>query len=459
MKSVLLSLFLTLLIYNASAQNADSAMMRKIYDEILSNGQAYSNLEYLCKKVGPRLSGSANYNKAVEWGRTLMEKYGFDKVYLQEVMVPHWERGAKEAAYFTEAGKKTPVSVAALGGSIATPAAGITAQVLEVQNFEELKALGDRVKGKIVFYNRPFNPKYIDAFLAYRDASNQRGQGAVEAAKLGAVGVVVRSMTGIIDDHPHTGGMRYADDVTKIPAVAISTKAADLLSQRLKAKSAQAITFYMKVNSRSLPDAKTYTVIGEIKGIERPDEIITVGGHLDSWDLAEGAHDDGAGIVQSIEVLRAFKAMGYKPKHTLRAVLFANEENGVRGGSKYAELAKTNGEKHLAAVESDAGGFSPRGFSIDAKAGMMQTLKNKWTGLFEPYQSLVFATGSGGVDISPLKTVFPDIVLIGLKPDSQRYFDIHHASSDVFENVNKRELELGAGAMASIIYLIDQHRF
>ncbi|SKB69702.1 M28 family peptidase [Daejeonella lutea] len=446
------SLFLSTCLF---AQNSDEGVIRQIYNVALMEGHTYKNLEHLCKQIGPRLSGSKNAQKAVDWSKRLMEDYGFDKVYLQEVMVPHWERGAKETAFIVDGTARIPVRIAALGGSIATSAEGVTAQIIEVKDFEQLKALGATVKGKIVFFNRPFDPRLFDTFDAYSGAVNQRGQGAVEAAKLGALGVIVRSMTNIIDDNPHTGGMRYQDGVSKIPAAAISTKAAELLSKKISEKGT-AVKFYFKQYCRTLPDALSYNVIGEIRGSEKPENIITVGGHLDSWDLAEGAHDDGTGITQSIEVLRIFKSLNYQPKNTIRAVMFMNEENGLRGGAKYAELAKLNNEKHIAALESDEGGFTPRGFTVEDSPTALAHF-SKWKPLLEPYKVSDIEAGGSGSDLGPLKTAVPGIVLIGFKPDSQRYFDIHHASSDVFENVNKRELELGAASIASMIYLIDKY--
>lgn len=453
-----LKVFLPVLFIGFSlfAQNPDSVIIRKIYDEALSNGHAYKNLEYLCKQIGPRLSGSANAQKSVDWTKKLMEDYGFDRVYLQELMVPVWERGQKEEAYILEGSTKIPVPIAALGGSIASSAKGITASILEVNNFEELKALGaDLVKGKIIFFNRPFDAKLFNTFSAYSGAVNQRSQGAIEAAKLGAVGVIVRSMSSVIDDFPHTGGVSYQEGITKIPAAAISTKSADLLSQKLKLKRYPAARFYFKLNCRTLPDAVSYNVVGEIKGTVEPDGIISIGGHLDSWDLAEGAHDDGTGVMQSVEVLRLFKQLNMKPRHTIRAVMFMNEENGLRGGLKYAELAKQNKERHIAALESDAGGFTPRGFNVENAPKSLAHFF-KWKPLFAPYLVDTIIPGGGGADIGPLR-ILPDVVLIGFRPDSQRYFDIHHSSNDVFENVNRRELELGAAAMTSLIYLIDQY--
>ncbi|MGI4750967.1 MAG: M20/M25/M40 family metallo-hydrolase [Janthinobacterium lividum] len=441
----------------ASAQNNDSLFLRKIYDEALVNGQPYQNLEYLCKKIGPRLSGSANAQKAVDWTKKLMEQYGFDRVFLQEVMVPHWVRGEKEQAKIVSGNQQIAVSVVALGGSVGTVKSGLTASVIEVQSLQELKVLGESaIKGKIIFYNRPFNPRFIETGAAYGAASDQRFRGPAEAAKYGAVGVIVRSMTEILDDYPHTGATAYEDGGNKIPAAAISTKGANLLSSMLKQQ--KNVRFYLKQSCETLPDVLSYNVVGELKGTENLNEFITVGGHLDSWDLAEGANDDGTGVMQSVEVLRIFKTLGYRPKHSIRAVMFMNEENGHKGGLKYAELAQKNNEKHLAAIESDEGGFTPRGFSFsDIKPEMLRGMIKNWKPLLEPYEVDRLIKGGAGTDIEPLKATMPNITLIGFRPDSQRYFDLHHTAKDIFENVNKRELELGAASIASLIYLIDQH--
>ena len=325
--------------------------------------------------------------------------------------------------------------------------------MIEVQNFEELDQLGEsKIKGKIVFFNRPMEPKHVKTFNAYGGAVNQRGSGASKAAKYGALASVTRSMSLKNDEHPHTGAMRYEEGVNKIPAAAISTKDADLLSAAIKKGNAK---MFIQFNCETLPDVLSYNVIGEIKGTEFPDEIISVGGHLDSWDLGEGAHDDGAGCVQSIEVLRIFKNLNYKPKRTIRAVMFMNEENGLRGGLKYAEEAKRLNEKHLAAIETDAGGFTPRGFGFTASAEQLAKIQ-QWLPLLKPYGTDFLQAGGGGADIGPLNKTF-GTPIAGLMPDSQRYFDIHHARSDVFENVNKRELNLGAVNMAALIYLVDKY--
>jgi hypothetical protein len=257
------------------------------------------------------------------------------------------------------------------------------------------------------------------------------------------------------EDYPHTGGMRYATGAPMIPAMAVSTKHADLLSRLLKDD--KNLNFYMEMHCQTLEDAPSFNVVGELRGSEYKDEIIAVGGHLDSWDLGQGAHDDGAGCVQSIEALRIFKTMGYKPKRTIRAIMFMNEENGLRGGQQYADLAKLKNEKHIAAIESDRGGFTPRGFTISAPQDKPEKRAKiqSWKPLLEPYGLSDFGSTGGGADIGPLGP--QGVVLIGYLPDSQRYFNYHHTSEDTFDKVDKRELELGSASMAALIYLIDQH--
>jgi Zn-dependent M28 family amino/carboxypeptidase len=292
---------------------------------------------------------------------------------------------------------------------------------------------------------------------AYRDAVQYRGNGASAAAKYGAVAVIVRSVTAAYDDNPHTGAIRYNDSFPKIPAVTISTKDAEALSNNLK-KDYQAADFFIRTNCVMLPDTIGHNVIGEIKGTEFPGEIITIGGHLDSWDPAEGASDDGTGMVQSIEILRAFNALGYKPKRTIRIVLFANEENGLRGGLKYAEEAKQKNEKHIMAMESDGGAEYPRGFSCGMTKEQFAKVAG-WKKYFQPYDADRFSFsegGGGGSDIGPLQTNFKT-PQFGLSTTGQKYFDLHHSALDVFENVNAQELHLGAAVMAAMVYLTDKY--
>lgn len=439
-----------------SAQNKDAEQLKLIYNQALTQGKCYAQLEYLSNTIGARLSGSEGAQKAVEYMKSQMEQSGaFDSVYLQEVMVPKWIRGTKEVAHIRDNGKKIVVPICALGGSVATPAKGITAEVVEVQTLQELEKLGEaKLKGKIVFFNRPMNPENIQTFLSYRDAGDQRRSGAKEASKYGALGVIVRSLTFTQDDFPHTGNTSYGDlpMANRIPACAISTNGANLLHEKLQSN--PKLTFYFKQSCRQEADVLSYNVIGEIKGKVTPENIMVVGGHLDSWDLADGSHDDGAGCVQSVEVATIFKNLGYKPNNTLRVVLFMNEENGGRGGAKYAEMAQKNKENHIFAMESDSGGFSPRGFSLEVDAESLAKIQS-WKSLFEPYLIHSIEKGGSGSDIEPLQS--KRLVKAGLRPDSQRYFDYHHAGNDTFDAINKRELELGAATMTSLLYLIDTY--
>jgi carboxypeptidase Q len=439
---------------SALSQDNDSTVIRKFFNEALGKGKSYDYLRELTTKIGPRLSGSEGAKKAVDWGKKLLESGGYDKVFLQDVMVPHWVRGAKEEAYILNGKTKTSVPLVALGGSIATPVKGITAEVVEVKTFQELRDLGkEKVQGKIVFFNRPMDPTKINTFEAYGQAGDQRRSGANEASKMGAIGVIIRSLSSTENDFPHTGSMQYATGVALIPAAALSTNAATLLSKTLKEN--PTLKFYFKQSCESLPDAPSFNVVAEIKGSEKPEEIIAVGGHLDSWDLAQGAHDDGTGIAQSLEVFRLFKTLNIKPKRTLRVVLFMNEENGNRGGIKYADLAKQNNEKHIFAMESDNGGFTPRGFGVQGASPAVLAKIQGYKNLLAPYGLHEIERGSGGVDIGPLAP--QGTVLVGFKPDPQRYFEYHHASNDRFETVNQRELEMGAASMAAMIYLLDKN--
>lgn len=438
---------------SASAQSTDSTTIRRIYDEVLTNSRCYGWLDFLSNRIGGRLSGSPQAAQAVDYVKLEMSKLMLDSVWLQELMVPHWVRGEKETGWMVVKGNKTPLTVCALGGSIATPPAGISGEVVEVRDWEELEKLGESgVKGKIVFMNHPMKPQFINTFEAYGEAAKYRGGTASRAARFGAKAVIIRSMTLALDDHPHTGGMSYVDTIPKIPACAISTVGAELLSKTLRQDPRTIAGF--RQTCQTLPDTLSHNVIAEIKGSEFPDQVIVVGGHLDAWDNGDGSHDDGAGIVQSMEVLRIFKSLGLKPKRSIRFVAFMNEENGARGGKKYAETAKASSLKHIAAIESDAGGFTPRGFTFRGDTLKMNRAMS-WQKLFYPYLLRDWAPGYGGVDINFLED--QGTLLIGFRPDSQRYFDLHHAETDTFDKINKRELELGAGAMAALAWMISEY--
>jgi hypothetical protein len=439
----------------AQTDKQDSLTIAKFFETALTDKKGYDALRSLCKDVGHRLSGSPQCEKAVQWSVEYLKSCGADTVYLQDVMVPHWVRGEKESASIKSTKNKLPVSVnvLALGGSIGTPDRGLQAGVVEVNGMAGLEKLKySDVEGKILFFNGPMEDEHINTFRAYGRCVGQRWAGAMEAAKLGAVGVVVRSVTLSVDYHPHTGSMGYADTIKKIPAVAIAAKDAEALSNALKQD--PQTQFWFRTTCQILPDVPSHNVIAELRGNILPDEYLVIGGHLDSWDVGDGAHDDGAGMIHSGEVIRLMKQTGYTPKRTVRVVFFMNEENGLRGAIKYAEWVKETKQKHVLALESDAGGFTPRGFAFDTDSNSMRTIR-QWQPLLREFYSGDILLGWSGADVGKLKGSCD--VLAGFLPDSQRYFDHHHAETDVFESVHPRELELGAAACTALIYLFDKH--
>lgn len=453
---------LSLLFCNVFAQELDEdaeiKYIKKMYTNILTKSPSHNWLYYLCKYAGGRLGGSPEYAAAVAYTTHMLDTIGCDTVWTQPVEVPYWRRGEVEKAKIVNSKHLGTVDLAitALGFSGGTDALGVTGEVVEVKNFEELEALGkDKIKGKIVFYNRPMDITRLNTFHAYGAAVNQRTAGPRKAAEMGAIGAIVRSMTVKQDNIPHSGVTSF-NGQTPIPAVGIGLNDADLLSNLLKKETT--LTVNIQLSCKHMGKRIAHTVVGEVRGSEKPNEIILVGGHLDSWDIGEGAHDDGAGCVQSMEVLHVFKRMGIRPKHTVRCVLFANEENGLWGATKYAKQAKRKGENHIAAIESDAGGHVPSGFRMDAASDIAKqsyARVKKWRTIFASVGVWNIQAGGSAADISRLKD--QGTVLFGYRPDSQRYFDFHHSANDVFENVHKRELLLGGGAMAALVYLIDKY--
>ncbi len=438
-------------------QTTDSLFIHQLSNTILASDAAYNNLYYLTKHIGGRLAGSPQMSLAEAWGAKALQQAGADNVTEQACMVTHWIRGGKDkaaASFINTTGRKTKdLAVLALGNSVGTGSKGVTAPLIRVRSFDELELKKDSIKGKIVFYDVPFDDTLVHTFEAYGKNVIYRGQGASRAARYGAAAVLVRSMTNSMDNYPHTGALHYTDSLPKIPAAAVGLKDVKYIDSLFNTSAT--ITASVFTYGKMLEDTTGHNIIGILNGSEKGEEIITVGGHLDSWDVAEGATDDGAGIVQTIEVLRAFKALGYVPKHTMKFVLFANEENGTRGAAKYAEVAKAAGEKHLFALESDGGGFTPRAFSLSAAAAVMSTL-DSWLPLFKQYGVTEFVDEGAGTDVDPLHEQLQTPVA-ELRPDSQRYFDVHHAQNDVLENVNIRELKLGAINMAALIYLVDKY--
>lgn len=424
----------------------------KIVREALMERKGYQLLSEFCA-IGPRLSGSENSYKAIKWTFEKMKELGFENVWLQPVMVPHWERGEKGSAeiIFSNTFEKRALEILALGGSIATPLEGISANIIEVKFFEELNERQNEVRGKIVFFNQRLDQGTLNSFTAYGNSVKQRVYGAIEAANYGATGMIIRSITTKHDNVPHTGVMLYVDSLPKIPAASIGNLDADFLEQSL-AKEPD-LKIKMKINSRTLPDAISYNVIGEITGLEYPDEIIVVGGHLDSWDVGDGAHDNATGCIQTMEVLDLFKRLNLKPKRTIRCVLFINEENGSRGAKEYALLADTSFQKHIAAIESDRGGFTPVGFNVETDSTEIIFKIQSWLSVLEKAAIEWIKKGGSGADVQHIKSA---VTRLGFVPDDQRYMDFHHSANDVFEEVHPREFELGAAAIAIMAYLLSE---
>lgn len=454
MKNIVLALALSSLSLGQAMAQQDSIMMDKIYRESFENGKAYSNLRYLTKEIGHRIAGSDRADRAVMWSKSLMEAMPFDKVYLQDVQVPYWDRGPAEQAYIV--GSKEPLNVLSLGGSVATPKGGLEAEVIEVELLSELRQHGDAVAGKVVFVNKAWDESFVETGTAYGLNSGQRARGPAEAAKLGAVGYLFRSLgSSKLDDYPHTGGTRYEEGIDSIPALAISAVGATKLSDALKNDPKTKV--HVTSHSAWKGLVNTHNVIAEWKGTDKPDEIITIGGHIDSWDVGEGAHDNGTGTMGTLDAIRTLMDLGYKPRHTIRLVFYMNEENGVHGALRYGEVAHEKGEKIVAAIESDAGGFAPRGFDIKASAATVARIQQEWKPLFEQkFWVSRFLQGSPGVDSGVWGRHFPNTVMFNFRPDPHRYFDLHHTAKDNFEMVDHRELQSGVAAIASLLYLVDQ---
>ncbi len=446
-------LLFSAILFTPVAVNAQDEVVSAIFSNALNSDVAYENLRTLCETTEGRISGSPAAAAAVEFTRQIMKNMGLDSVYLQEMMVPNWRRGEPEIARILSSRYgSTDINVIALGLSVGTGNQGITAGVVELRGVEELEDLGrEAVEGRIVFFNGPVDQTHYNTFTGYSGAVGQRFHGPALAADYGAAAALVRSVTTANHDYAHTGVTRFREEGRNIPAFAVSPVGADILSDMLEAD--PDLKLFVRNTSHRLPDVASFNVIGEIRGSVYPDQIITVGGHLDSWDNSPGAHDDGAGCMQSIDVLRIFNELGIIPRRTVRAVMFMDEEISQRGGRKYAAEADRKKEKHYFAIESDRGAFTPRGFSIDGSEEQLAAIQSLST-FFEPYGIYEIFSGGSGVDISFLRNYY-DMALAGLVTDSQRYFDYHHAATDTFDKVNRREMQLGSAAMAALIYLLD----
>jgi len=432
------------------SQSPDEQVIRDIFDNALLSDEAYNNLEYLCEHAPGRLLGSAESVVAVNYLKRYFEELGADEVFLQEFKTPAWRCNNTAVTILSSEGDIL-LRADALGPSPSTPGEGLVANVVEVQGLEELKALNsDTLAGKIVFFNRPVNLKLVNTFRCYGSAIDQRYHGPAQAAEMGAAGVLVRSVTTRHDTFPHTGSTGFED--RKIPCAAISTIDADILSGALKADNNMQVK--MVIDAEDLNELTSFNLIADIRGSVYPDEYIVVGGHIDSWFNSPGAHDDGIGCVQSADVLRIFLELGLDNKRTIRAIMFMDEELYQSGGTAYSDYTENNGIKNYLALEADAGGFTPEGFTVDATDSIYDKIA-KYKDLLEPYGIHYIRKGGSGVDIDPLKRF--GVPLMGYRTDSQRYMDLHHSAYDSFDKVHIRELQLGSGCIAAMIYLIDRY--
>ncbi|RMH45302.1 MAG: peptidase M28 family protein [Deltaproteobacteria bacterium] len=414
----------------------------------MADDGAWQKLAHLTDRIGPRLSGSRNLERAIEWAEAALRADGHDNVHREPVMVPHWVRGAEFGAIVAPIDRE--LAVLGLGGTVATPRRGVTAEVVVVDDFEQLARLGaDRVRGKIVLFNKKMPATDPDHGSGYDEAVPYRTRGPVEAAKLGAVAALVRSVTTRSLRSPHTGATRYEDGVRKIPAVAVSTEDADLIARL--AAAGERVVVRVRTSGRYLPDAKSANVIAELPGRERPEEIVLIGAHIDSWDVGQGAHDDGTGCAIVMQALTVLRRLGLRPRRTIRVVLFTNEENGLRGARQYAADHASEMANHVAAIESDTGGFKPKGFEVQGGPQALAQAADL-VALLDPIGAGRAVKGFGGADLIPL--ALAGVPALGLWVDGRTYFDIHHTHADTLDKVDPTHLKMNVAAVATMAYAL-----
>lgn len=425
---------------------------KKISDEIMTNGTAYENLGELTKGIGPRFSATPGYAKAVEWAEKKFKEIGINMIWRQEAKTPVWIRGKESLQIKAGNGDWKNIRMLSFGNSEGTGGKDLTGEIVLINSTSELNAMSiGQLKDKIVFVNVPIDPKIINTSDSYLQTAKSKLISASVIAKTGAKALIIRSLTTANDDTPHAKMIYYEpEDKIKIPALSIGVRSADELEKLVKK---QKVTAKINMTAESKGDTTNPNIIAEIQG-KKDAKVIVLGAQLDSWDIGEGAIDDGTGVVQCMEVLRTLKAIGYENNHTIRVVLYANSENGGQGREMYAAYVKKKEEKHLFALGTDAGGYSPRGFSLDMSP-QRRRLIYPWKDYFLPYGVYDFDQTEAIQDISPLKKL--DIPLAELVVDTQRYFDYHHSEQDTFDKVNKRELLLGAVAMTQLIFMIDKN--
>jgi Zn-dependent M28 family amino/carboxypeptidase len=415
----------------------------RLIDAALTDYAGMEKLAYLCDHIGNRLSGSTALDQAVAWAAAQMKKDGLENVVTPRVKVPHWVRGSESAAIVQPVNRQ--LTMLGLGGSIATPKEGITAAVVPVANFDELERKGRAaVEGKIVLFNAPY--------VSYGRTVIYRHGGPSRAAKLGAVAVLVRSITPLAVQLPHTGSMEYSADAPQIPAAAVTIEDATLIQRLIDAGGT--VTVNLRMEAHTLPDADSANVIGEIPGSEKPDELVVIGGHLDSWDVGAGAQDDGSGCITALEAVHLIKKLGLKPRRTLRVVFWVNEENGGAGGKAYREWIGERLKDHVAAIEMDGGAERPVGFGVSAGAdtnAAVARLREVGT-LLDRIGAGSITSGGGGADIAPIMT--GGVPGLALRTVGTHYFDWHHTRADTLDKIDLEDFRRNIAAMAIMGYVL-----
>jgi carboxypeptidase Q len=437
---------------SASISSRYATTANKIIAAATASDGAYRKLTELCDDIGHRLSGSEQLDKAIAWAASEMKKDGHENVRTEKVMIPKWVRG-EESIVMTHPRSHT-IAMLGLGGSVGTPVDGITASVVVARDEAELDKLGETCKGKIVLFDNVMQPYMRETGSGYGTAVRFRGKGAKLASEKGAVACLVRSVTARSLRSPHTGAMNYTDAKTKIPAAAISTEDADMIARLVSRGDDVRVTLKMQARDEGLvPSAN---VIGELRGREKPEEVVVIGGHIDSWDVGHGAHDDGAGCVVSMEVLTVLRKLKLQPRRTIRVVLWTNEENGLAGGKQYAKDHAGELAHHIAAIETDSGGFHPEGLTLECVDATAQARAAKQlveiTDLLGSLGPMKITEGHSGADISAMKE--GGVVLMGLDVEGSKYFDYHHSDADTLDKVNPKELSECVAAMAVSAYVI-----
>lgn len=424
----------------------------RIITAALKGNDGYKKLEYLCDDIGHRLSGSPQLEKAIAWAIDTMKADGQENVHGEKVMVPHWVRG-RESATMMEP-HVVPLTMLGLGGSVATPPEGITAPVVVVDDETQLDRLGEAATGKIVLFNNAMPEYNPETGSGYGTAVRFRHKGAILAAERGAVACLVRSVTARSLRTPHTGGMSYDEAKTKVPAAALTTEDADMIA-RLHQRGVP-VTLNLKMEAKTLPDAESFNVIGELRGSSLPEEIVLIGGHIDSWDVGQGAHDDGGGSVTVMEAIHVLRKLNMIPRRTIRVVLWTNEENGLRGAKAYAADHAEELANHVAAIETDSGVFQPQGFSLECTDKEREAIAAEQmrdiAKLLAPLQATKIALGGSGADLTPLKPA--GVVLLGHEVEGSTYFDYHHTPADTFDKIDPTLLSRDVAAMAVVAYVL-----